>query len=293
MFYEVEVPRKPARAKDWAAALIVLNPSESRRLLAKATAALPEVRQALAEGTIIIGRGVTNAYVTEELLGIRIEPKAGQTVGRVCAGITNGNAGPPPCLHHVIRKGKVVEGADSKVEILSFGPDDVFIKGANAIDPDGNAGIFTSSFVGGTIGMAWPVVTPRGSHLIMPVGLEKLIPSVIEAAKHSGLFAFKYSMGLPARVTPVILGKVLTEVEALAVLAGVKATHIGSGGVGGSEGAVVLSIEGEEKRVDHAFELVKGIKGEPPVTVPGTLHVSSADAYDYNPRAQLDTLGGR
>lgn len=293
MFYEVQVTGGDGRAKGMAAALAVLNPSESRRLLAKATAALPEVRHALEHGTIIIGRGVTNAYVTEELLGIRIEPKAGQTVGMVCRGITTGNSGPPPCLHHVIRRGKVVEGADSKVEILSFGPDDVFIKGANAIDPEGNAGIFTSSFVGGTIGMAWPVVTPRGSHLIMPVGLEKLIPSVIEAAKHTGLYHFKYSMGLPARLTPVVLGKVLTEIQALAVLAGVRATHIGSGGVGGSEGAVVLSIEGDEERVERAFELLKSIKGEPPVTVPSTLYVDSAERFGYDPAAQLATLGGR
>jgi len=293
MFYEVELPRLPDGAGNRAAAQIVLNPSESRRLLAKATAALPEVRRALAEGTIIIGRGVTNAYVTEELLGVTIEPKAGQTVGMVCGGITDGNAGAPPCPHHVIRKGVAVEGADSRVEILSFGPDDVFIKGANAIDPEGNAGIFTSSLTGGTIGMVWPVVTPRGSHLIMPVGLEKLIPSVIEAAKHTGIFHYKYSMGLPARLTPIILGKVVTEIQALALLAGVKATHVGSGGVGGSEGAVVLSIEGEEERVDRAFELVKAIKGEPPVTVPSTLHVSSAAKHNFEPRSQLATLGGR
>lgn len=293
MYYEVEVPRKPPGAKGWAAALVVLNPSESRRLLAKATVALPEVQHAFHHGTIIIGRGVTNAYVTEELLGVRIEPKAGQTVGMVCGGITTGNSGAPPCPHHVIRQGKAVEGADSKVEILSFGPDDVFIKGANAIDPDGNAGIFTSSFIGGTIGMAWPVVVPRGSHLIMPVGLEKLIPSVTEAAKHTGLHFFKSSMGLPVRLTPVVLGKVLTEVQALAVLAGVGATHIGSGGVGGSEGAVVLSIEGEESCVDKAFALLKAIKGEPQVTVPKTLFVNSAADYEYNPGAQLATLGGR
>jgi hypothetical protein len=211
----------------------------------------------------------------------------------VCGGITTGNSGAPPCPYHVIRHGKVIEGADSKVEILSFGPDDVFIKGANAIDPEGNAGIFTSSLVGGTIGMAWPVVTPRGAHLIMPVGLEKLIPSVIEASKHTGLYHFKHSMGLPVRLTPVVLGEVLTEIQALAVLAGVQATHIGSGGVGGSEGAVVLSVEGEESCVDRAFELVKAIKGEPPVTLPQTLFVQSAAQYGYNPRAQLATLGGR
>jgi hypothetical protein len=293
MFYECEVTEKRRDKKDWAAALVVLNPSESRRLLAKATVVLPEVRHALKEGMIIIGRGVTNAYVTEELLGVKIEPKAGQTVGMVCGGVTTANSGPPPCMHHVVRRGEIVEGADSKVEILTFGPDDVFIKGANAIDQEGNAGILTSSLVGGTIGMAWPVVTPRGSHLIIPVGLEKLIPSVVEAAKHTGLSYFKYSMGLPARLTPVVLGKVLTEIQALAVLTGVKATHISSGGVGGSEGAVVLSIEGEESRVDKAFELIKSIKGEPAVTVPETLCVKSAAEHSYDPRAQLATLGGR
>ena len=293
MFYEIEVPGKQPGNKNWAAALVVLNPSESRRLLAKATVALPEVQHAWRHGTIIIGRGITNAYVTEELLGMRIEPKAGLTFGMICSGMTTGNSGPPACSHHVIREGKVVEGADSNVEILSFGPDDVFIKGANAIDPEGNAGILTSSLVGGTIGMAWPIVTPRGSHLILPVGLEKLIPSVMEAAKHSGLYYFTYSMGLPARLTPVVLGQVLTEIQALAVLAGVKATHVASGGVGGSEGAVVLSIEGEEAAVSKAFDLVKSIKGEPPVTVPDTLTVRTAAEYGYDARAQLAALGGR
>ena len=293
MFYEIEVPGKQPGSRSWVAALVVLNPSESRRLLAKATVALPEVRHAWKHGTIIIGRGVTNAYVTEELLGIRIEPKAGLTFGMVCGGITTGNSGLPACSHHVFRKGKVVEGADSKVEILSFGPDDVFIKGANAIDPEGNAGILTSSLTGGTIGMAWPVVTPRGSHLILPVGLEKLIPSVMNAAKHSGVYYFKYSMGLPARLTPVVLGEVLTEIQALAVLAGVKATHLSSGGVGGSEGAVVLAVEGEEPAVAKAFELVKSIKGEPPVTVPDTLVVEKAADFGYDPHTQLARLGGR
>jgi hypothetical protein len=292
MFYEVDLPPIAAGAAR-AAALVVLNPSESRRLLAKATVALPEVQNALRQGTIIIARGITNAYVTEELLGIPIVPKGGLTVGMVCGGVTTGNSGPPATTRHVIRNGHVVEGADSKVEILTFGADDVFIKGANAIDPEGNAGILTSSLVGGTIGMAWPVVTSRGSHLIMPVGLEKLVPSVVEAAKHTGIYHFKFSMGLPARLTPVVLGKVLTEVQALAVLAGVKATHVASGGVGGSEGAVVLSIEGEEAHVERAFDLVKSIKGEPAVGVPDTRFVRSAADYDYDPMAQLATLGAR
>lgn len=290
MFYEVELPPVPSGARR-AAALVVLNPAESRRLIAKATVALPEVQRALREGTIIIARGVTNAFVTEELLGVRVEPKAGQTVGMVCAGITTGHSGPPSCTAHVIRRGQVVEGADSRKEILTFGPDDVFIKGGNAIDPAGNAGILTSGLTGGTIGMAWPVVTARGSHLVMPIGLEKLVPSVMEGADATGIYHFKWSMGLPARLTPVPLGKVLTEVQALGVLAGVRARHVASGGVGGSEGAVVLSLEGEETRVERAFELVKSVKGEPAVEASSTLVVKSAADFDYDPRAQLAALG--
>lgn len=292
MFYEVELPPVPPGARH-AAALIVLEPAESRRLIAKATAALPQVQQALRHGTIIIARGVTNAFVTEELLGIRVEPKAGQTVGAVCKGLTTGHSGPPATPHHVIRDGRVVEGADSRKEILAFGPHDVFIKGGNAIDPAGNAGILTSGLTGGTIGMAWPVITTRGSHLIMPIGLEKLVPSVIEAARHTGIYHYEWSMGLPARLTPITLGTVVTEVEALGLLAGVRATHVASGGIGGSEGAVVLSIEGERSRVESAFELVKSIKGEPRVAAPDKLFVESAADFDFDPMAQLATLTAR
>jgi len=289
VFYEVSVPEPQGKK---IAALVVLNPSESRRLLAKATVVLPEVQNAWKNGTIIIARGVTNAYVSEELLGVKVEPKAGQTVGMVVAGCTNANCGPPPCTAHVIRKGKVVENADSTVEIKTFGPEDVFIKGANAVDRDGNAGIFVSSVKGGTWGMFTPYVTSRNSQVIIPVGLEKMIPSVWEAFNHSGIYHFKYSMGLPPKLTPAISGQVVTEIQALAVLCGVKAYHLGSGGVGGSEGAVILSIEGDEPHVVKAFELIKSIKGEPPVTLPTTFAVSCPADYNYDAIAQLATLKG-
>ena len=178
------------------------------------------------------------------------------------------------------------------MEILNFTQDDVFIKGGNAIDMEGNAGVCASSVKGGTIGMCWPVVTARGSHLIMPIGLEKLVPSVIEASKHTGLYYYKYTMGLPPKLMPVVLGKVVTEIQAIGVMTGARAYHIASGGVGGSEGAVVLALEGDEKRVVKAFELVKSIKGEPPVKAPDTFRISSAADYKYDALAQLKTLGG-
>lgn len=261
--------------------------------MAKATVALPEVRRAMKSGMIIIGRGITNAFVSEELFKIHIERKACQTSGIITSGITNSNAEPPPCTWHVIRNGKPVENADSNVEILNFGQDDVFIKGANAIDAEGNAGICVSSTKAGTIGMAWPVLTPRGCHLIVPVSLEKMVPSVMEAARHSGIYRFKLSTGLPIKVVPVPTAEVVTEIQSLALLAGVKAYHLGSGGVGGSEGAVLLAIEGDEDKVEFAFELIKKIKGEPPVAAPDKFSVSSAEDYDFDALAQLATLKGR
>jgi hypothetical protein len=291
MFYEVEIPQSTSSRKQ-ISAMVVLNPADCRRLLAKATVALSEVQQAWKNGMIIIARGITNAYITEELFGIKVEPKAGQTVGLVCNGITTSYTGPPPSTWHVIRQGKVVEGADSNVEILNFGADDVFIKGANALDSQGNAGIYVASIKAGTIGVAWPILTPRGCHLIIPVSLEKLVPSVIEAAKHTGLYRFKYSTGLPVKLVPVPLAMVITEIQAFGILAGIRAYHLGSGGVGGSEGSVHLALEGDEEQVEKAFELVKSVKGEPPVSLPDTFSVTSAADYDYDALAQLDVLKG-
>jgi hypothetical protein len=289
MFYEVNLPELPASRKK-AAALVILNPAESRRLLARATVALPEVQNAWKNGLIIIARGITNAYVTEEFFKISIEPKAGQTAGLICNGIANNHDGPPVCKWHVIAQGKPVENADSNAEILKFGPEDVMIKGANAVDLEGNAGIWTCGVKGGTIGMCWPIITPRGSHLIQPVGLEKLVPSVAEAARHSGIHHYQYSMGAPGRIVPVTTGKVVTEIQAFAILAGVRAYAIASGGVGGSEGCVCLTLEGDEEGVAKAFEIAKAVKGEPPVTLPKKYSISSAADYDYDPAKQYACL---
>ena len=89
MFYEVELSQ-PKSGQKQISAMLVLNPAESRRLLAKATVALPEVQNAWKNGTIIIARGITNAYVTEEFFGISVEPKAGQTVGLAAWGALRG-----------------------------------------------------------------------------------------------------------------------------------------------------------------------------------------------------------
>ena len=119
MFYPVEIP-DPSPDKKQAAALVILSPAQSRRLVAKGAVASPVFQKAYKDGMIIIARGITNAYVCEELFNISIDNKANQTVGLVAHGATNSVTVPPPCTWHVINNGKIVEGADSNVEIGKF-----------------------------------------------------------------------------------------------------------------------------------------------------------------------------
>jgi hypothetical protein len=44
--------------------------------------------------------------------------------------------------------------------------------------------------------------------------------------------------------------------------------HVASGGIAGSEGAVVLLIEGATAGVQKAWDLVQGVKEEPKLEVP-------------------------
>ncbi len=247
-------------------ALVVLTPSESKRLIAKGVLELPEVRKVLQKGSLVVSRGVTPAYIVEELLGDTL-PKEICTAGivtdaKMAVTIPGQRLGP-----WVFQDGKVVEET-AEAALEKFSATDVSIKGANALDPMGNTGILVAGGSGGTIGFSWPLVSSRGSHLIQPVSLERLIPSVTDAYFKCGNMLFDKVMGKTVGLLPVVTSLVVTEIEALAVLTGVSATHVSSGGVGGSEGCVVLALEGSESTVTRAYQLVESVKGEPPVPVP-------------------------
>jgi hypothetical protein len=291
MFYPVHIP-EPSPDKKQAAALVILSPAQSRRLVAKGAVASPIFQKAYKGGMIIIARGITNAYLCEELFNISIDNKANQTVGLVAHGANNSVTAPPPCTWHVINKGKIVERADSNVEIAKFVKGDVVVKGANAIDHTGLTGTYASSLKCGTMGATWPYLTTRGGEFLVPVSLEKMVPCVMTAARHTGVYHFDKSMGLPAKIVPLLEAKAITEIEALAILFGVKVYQTGAGGVAGSEGSVHLAIEGDEDRVSQAFDLCKSLKDEPPVGLPDAEVISDPADYQFDALAQLDQLGG-
>ena len=52
---------------------VVLTPAESKRLIARAIKNLPMIQQALREGTIIVDKSTTNAYVLNELIEEKVD----------------------------------------------------------------------------------------------------------------------------------------------------------------------------------------------------------------------------
>jgi hypothetical protein len=91
---------------------------------------------------------------------------------------------------YVLVDGRPVD-VPAKEMIQEFEADDVFIKSANAVDTEGHVGILMASETGGTISMAQGPVIAKGCHLIVPVGLEKLVPSVREASRKCGILRLK------------------------------------------------------------------------------------------------------
>ncbi len=251
-------------------ALFVFTPAEAKRLIGKAVANLEEVKKAKDTGNILIGHGSTNVYVAEEILGRekvcerfnRDAYLSGVTVkGTLCS--TLGTEKPPILL---IRRGAIEPPEATMAEILrDFGRDSVFIKGANAVDPEGNAAVFMAHPEGGTIGWAMGIILARGIRLIVPVGREKLIPSVKKAVTLCGQLTLDYCQGLKVGLFPLSGATVITEIEALKILAGVESFQVASGGSSGSEGAVTLVAEGESPEIGKAIEIVESIKGEPPM----------------------------
>ncbi|MCW4035750.1 MAG: hypothetical protein NWE75_01010 [Candidatus Bathyarchaeota archaeon] len=239
---------------------VVLTVAESKRLIAKGVAALPEVQKAMKEGMVVVATGTTNAYVLEELWGRRFDKR------RYRSGITTPKE--PERLDEpqeeripdvVFRRGEVAEDLDRYNAVEHMGKGDVYLKGANALNYDeGVAGVLIGSPTGGTVGAVLGNIIGKKINLVIPIGLEKLVNDDIYEL--SWLGSQEDSEG--PSLWP-ITGTIITEIEALGILAGVDAYLYAAGGIAGAEGAVRLLLDGTEEQVQAALELVESIKGEP------------------------------
>ena len=241
----------------------VLTVAEGKRLIARGVAALPCVKAALQSGLVIVCKGSTNAYVAEELLGEPIA-RGAYVMGRAVpatadtSGVFSGN------LPEVVFVNGQRSDLSLKDAIAQTQRGDVIIKGANALNHhSGVAGVLIGHPEGGTVGSLIGTCYGRGVHLVIPVGLEKEIAADIwDLAKVIQSEPEVCRQGMPS-LWPV-QGEIMTELEALALLTGVQARQIGSGGLCGAEGGSWFAVWGTPEELAAATSLVESIQGEPP-----------------------------
>jgi hypothetical protein len=256
-------------------AQIVLTPAESKKLIAKAVAKLEAVQKAAKKGIVALHPSSSTYFIIEEITGSK--PKTNYWVCGVVtprgmcvemamvlgSGLTpDEKSADPGDLQGtwVIEKGQL--GSEEKLSSLLYRmtPSDVYIKGVNALDPEGNVGILFG--LEGSMGYIQAARRKRGFTLIYPAGLEKLIPlSVKEAAKEAKLARYEFGMGMPVGLYPCPTGVTVTEVRAIEILSGASAIPIASGGLGGAEGAITLVLKGKADEVKKALDFVEQSKG--------------------------------
>jgi hypothetical protein len=253
-------------------AQVNLTPTESKKLIAKAIARLGIVRQAANKGTILMHPSSSTYFIVEEITGEKprtnywvcgVVAQRGMCVemGTIVGGSSPGSLDPGELRSlWVIKDGRLSTG-DTMSECLGrMGPADIYIKGVNALDPQGNVGILVGLPISfGQVLAAW---RKKNFSLIFPVGLEKLIPTPIkQAAKEAKRTRYDYAMGMDIGLFPCPQGKTVTEVDAIEILSGATAVPIAAGGLGGAEGTITLIIKGSEAQVNNAIGFVEQSKG--------------------------------
>lgn len=267
-------------------AQVSLTPAESKKLIGIAVSNMPQVKRANECGKVVLHPSSSTLFVAQQLLGERpqtnfwvcgaIVPKGACVEIGTCVGeyaiasknpedsATTGNPGVFK-FSWVISRGKLETGIKLSELLENMGPEDVYIKGVNALDPAGRVGVLIGNLVeGGTIARVISAAERKGFTVIYPVGLEKLIPGPIEdAVREAKKNEYKYSMGIACSLFPCREGIVVTEIEAIKYLAGpyANATPIASGGIGGAEGAITLVVNGSEEEVKRAINYIEQVKG--------------------------------
>jgi hypothetical protein len=232
-------------------------------------------------GKVLLKGGTTVSAVAEELAGVPLRI-SGRISARGTLAAVRADAGLPHSL--LIEKGGARNVDDDLTEaVRSLGRGDVVVIGANALDAEGNAAMMAGSVGGFSPGLAITSMMTEGAGVIIAAGLDKLIPGTMrEAVAAAGRKGVDKSLGMAVGLMP-LSGRVITEKDALELLAPVKAAVIGRGGAFGGEGSTVLVVEGDPSAAKEIFDLVLSVKG---ASVSGTPD-SFAECTGPNPRCVM------
>lgn len=271
-------------------AQVLLTPTESKKFIAKAVAKTVEVQRALKEGIVAMHPSTSTVFIVEELTGkvpdteIMVcglnspegasgSVEADQALAKDFEELTKLPKDDVNAIKQslrgfrytwVVEKGELVTGMTLGEIIDKMGPNDVYIKGVNAVDPDNNVGVLIGNPVeGGSIGVVMSQSKSKGFKVIFPVGLEKLVPGPIKQAAEvtKTRNQVNYSMGGACALWPCE-GIVITEMKAVEIISGgATATPISAGGLVGAEGAITMLIKGDDEQVTRVIEAIEDCKG--------------------------------
>ncbi|MDG5813626.1 hypothetical protein QA601_00910 [Chitinispirillales bacterium ANBcel5] len=247
----------------------VLTPSAGKRLIGKAVAERITKSKAIKSATIAIIAGTTNGYIAEELLlnlgqsedfcrkrffrGITPSP-----------GITTTKSGRFPDESQfpgdvIIQNGTWLKGKTIYDIKGNLQTGDIIIKGANCVNLcSKKAGVLIGHPEGGTIIAALQANIGKRVELIIPVGLEKRVCDDIDS--------IALSLNSPKATGPRLIpvtGNIITELQAIHYLSGCNANLVSAGGVLGAEGAVWIAIEGNDRQLKQAKQLLDSVIEEP------------------------------
>jgi len=244
-------------------AAIVLTVAQGKRLIARAVTHLPEVRQAMNDGLIAIGRGTTNGYVAEELLGHGI-PKGEYVAGRTLPpGVPLSALGTGNYPDIILKSGVLQDGMTLAEAVELMGPGDVLIKGGNALNYEQKVvGVLIGHPNGGTLGDNYGRVISRKISLVIPIGLEKLVVEDISALSRASRLPDSHPQ---AGAHAAEDGECL-DFRDDGAGNGEKRDHarlLAAGGVAGAEGAIWLMLEGNDHQLELALGLCHSLQHEP------------------------------
>ncbi len=238
-------------------AMITFTVAGGKRLIARAIARMPEIRRARESGRILLKGGTTVSAVAEELVGSplrisgRISPRGLKSAKVICE-----------APHSILIQGERWRRVDDELPevVESLGHRDAIVIGANIIDVHGGAAMMAGAPIGGPPGKVITGMMTEGVPVIVAAGLEKLIPGTVgQAVRAAGRKGVDRSMGMAVGLMP-IFGRVITEVDAVKLLAPVECQVIGRGGVDGAEGGVALAVWGEPADVESIFRLAMELR---------------------------------
>ena len=237
---------------------ITLSVEDSKELIALATLEHKDIKRALKYNKVILKGGTTVSKISEKITGAPL-----RISGRITERGTVSAWKNLDFPHSVLIENNCSTNIDNifRESICSMESSDVIIISANAIDAFGNAAIMAGSPGGGDIGNSLGGFYTEGAKVLIPAGIEKMVPgNLSDTIRETGRKNKYFSYGMSVGLFP-INGEIITEIEAVKLLCeDVKAYAMGSGGLYNANGSVTLEIQGSRESLNKIVQIFKHIK---------------------------------